>query len=39
MLILLMYIRFGQNIDSVTCLLGSLNNLDVAYVRKVWAEF
>ena len=38
MLVLLMYVRFWQNIDSATCLLGSLNNLDFAYVHKVLVE-
>ena len=35
MLILLMYLRFSQKLDSATCLLGSLNNLDADYVLKV----
>ena len=35
MLILFMYLRFSQYFDSATCLLGSLNNLDVDYVLKV----
>ena len=30
-----MYVMCGQNIDSATCLLGSLNNLGFAYVHKV----
>ena len=38
MLILFMYVSFWQNIDSATSLLGSLTNLDVAYVRQVLAE-
>ena len=34
-----MYVRFWQNIDSVTRLLGSLKDLDFADVRKVVAEY
>ena len=39
MQILLMYALFGQYLGSVTCLLGSLTNLDFACVRKVLAEY
>ena len=28
-----MYVRLWQNIDSATCLLGSLKGLDFAYVN------
>ena len=34
-----MHVRFWQNIDSVTCLLGGLQNVDFAYVRKVLPEY
>ena len=33
-----MYVRFWQNIDSATSLLGSLTGLDFAYVPQVLAE-
>ena len=39
MFMLLMYIRFWQNIDCMTCLPGGLPNLDFACVRKVLATY
>ena len=40
MLILLMYARFGQNIDSVTCLITwEFNRSGFCYVRKAFAEY
>ena len=34
-----MYIRFCLHTDSITCLLGGLQNVDFAYVRKVLPEY